>query len=178
MPPPANPTPSELAEITFLRTRISSTHKIRHSLKQSLEKLITRQTSDSSDLSTLLFQINLLQQRIRLIQVGIALRRKWSRRMQKNSFTSNVHISFLNLRDTYFTSGSSTFFLLSYSSTFKQSTQWTICLHKCSCQARGNQGNTGQEVGGGRHLRWAEILTYYLNLCNVFSSALISLIPL
>lgn len=58
MPPPANPTPSELAEITFLRTRISSTHKIRDSLKQSLEKLITRQTSDSSDLSTLLFQIN------------------------------------------------------------------------------------------------------------------------
>ena len=57
-PTPTNPTPSQLAEITFLRTRISSTHKTRDALKQSLNQLINQHVHDSSDLSTLLFHIN------------------------------------------------------------------------------------------------------------------------
>lgn len=59
MPPtPTNPIPSHLAEITFLRTRISSTHKTRDALKQTLNQLTTQHIHDSSDLSTLLFHIN------------------------------------------------------------------------------------------------------------------------
>lgn len=61
MPQPTNASPSQIAEITLLRTRLSSTHQIRDSLKQTLTELKTRQISDSSDLSTLLFQINQCQ---------------------------------------------------------------------------------------------------------------------
>lgn len=46
------------AEITILRTRLSSTHQMRDSLNKSVKELRTKQISDSSDLSTLLFQIN------------------------------------------------------------------------------------------------------------------------
>lgn len=58
MSQPTNPSPPQSAEITLLRTRLSSAHQTRDSLKKSLNELTTRQISDSSDLSTLLFQIN------------------------------------------------------------------------------------------------------------------------
>lgn len=59
MSQPTNPSsPFQSVEITLLRTRLSSAHQTRDSLKKSLNELKTRQISDSSDLSTLLFQIN------------------------------------------------------------------------------------------------------------------------
>lgn len=57
-PSNSSPPPSQIAEITILRTRLSSAHQTRDSLKKSLNELTAKQISDSSDLSTLLFQIN------------------------------------------------------------------------------------------------------------------------
>lgn len=59
MSQPINPSPFQSAEITLLlRTRFSSAHETRDSLKERLNELKTKKISDSSDLTTLLFQIN------------------------------------------------------------------------------------------------------------------------
>lgn len=56
-----NPIPSQVAETTFLRTSISSTHKTRDALKRTLNQLTNQHIHDFSDLSTLLFHINKYQ---------------------------------------------------------------------------------------------------------------------